>query len=330
VKALFVLYNLLMAGSFVGHYVVIGREQINPAKSDIHAYLLKCWGDGFPPANPLKWPLWWLDLQTGRMMAYPCGDAHGGSGVTFVLFLVGCAVWWKTGRRQLLVLLLAPFALNLLAAFLHKYPYGSCGRVSQHLAPASCLLAGTGLAHLIERFTRSRRARLDCARLAAAVFLVVMVGIMVFQARRPHRDDDDGPWTRGVVRELMGRVKPGEPVVVFCEELSQANGAVLWWYLSTQKQPVTWAGALGSRLGPVPGKGCVWVCDQRRGAHPTPRQEAIDWWARQSGRQTVGVVSWLFQPRGFGIGAAHRVDVYLCAPPGQKVKMPLFSQWPGL
>ncbi len=327
-KVIFVLYNLLFIGSFLGHYALIGREQINPEKSVIHAYLLDVWQNGFPPANLLMGPLWWLDQQTGRMLAYPCGDSHGGSTATFILALVGCAVWWKRGQRTLLAMMLAPFALNLVAAILHKYPYGSCGRVSQHLAPASCLLAATGMAYLIERFSRSLRQQLHCAYCCAALLLVGLLGVAVSQARRPHRDDHS-LWTRGVVRELTTHMRSGDQIVVFCEgELNQANGAVLWWYLRTQKHPVQWGGKLDSPVDTLPANGCVWVCDQRRGPQTAPRRSDIDLWARKSGRQVVNVVSWFLLPQGFGISVAERVDLYLCVPVGQPVERPFFSQWP--
>ena len=49
-----------------------------------------------------------------------------------------------------LVMFLTPFALNLVAAILQKYPYAACGRLTQHLAPAICLITASGVVHAIE------------------------------------------------------------------------------------------------------------------------------------------------------------------------------------
>jgi hypothetical protein len=66
----------------------------------------------------------------------------------------------RKGRFRLLVLCAAPFALNLLAAAMHRYPYGGHMRLAMHLAPLVCILAGTGLTAVIEAIGRRRqRAR---------------------------------------------------------------------------------------------------------------------------------------------------------------------------
>jgi hypothetical protein len=187
------------------------------------------------------------------------------------------------------------------------------------------LLAGTGLAHLIERFSQSLYDRLWYARCWAATFLVLAVAVAVFQAHRPHRDDDDAPWTRGIVRELTARVRPGDQVVVLCEK--EYDRAVLWWYLSTQNYPVAWGGRIDrARLA---GDGRLWVCDHRRGPNAAPRRDLIGAWVQPFGRQVVGCVSWFTQPCDYGVDCATRWDLYLCARPGQKVEMPYFPQGPG-
>ena len=154
-RGLFVAYNLLVAATFLGTYWLVVRTQLDPGNGSVSQYLQTYWADAFPPASP--WPLlkWLALVHTGQMMAYPVGGSDGLSTVTFLLFTFGVWTWWKGGRRSLLVLWLAPFALNLLAAVLHRYPYGASCRLCQHLAPAVCLLAGTGIAALVERFVQS-------------------------------------------------------------------------------------------------------------------------------------------------------------------------------
>src|SRR5438094_380217 len=80
-------------------------------------------------------------------------------------------------RRQVAWLILcgAPLLLNLLAAALHRYPYGA-GRLSQHLAPGLCLLAGLGAAALIARVKRLSPAKCTLA-LAGSFACIGLIGM---------------------------------------------------------------------------------------------------------------------------------------------------------
>jgi hypothetical protein len=67
-------------------------------------------------------------------------------GQTLYLFaLVGAVVLWRQGRRDLVAFLVVPVVLALIAAFLHRYPYGGA-RVMVYAAPALIVLIGAGLA----------------------------------------------------------------------------------------------------------------------------------------------------------------------------------------
>ena len=104
-------------------------------------------------------PLWLLDMHTGTMMAYPVGDKHGGSVVTFLLVVAGAWALYRQDRKAILAMLLAPFALGLLAAVLGKYPYGGTARTMQYVAPSICLLMGLGMAELVALIPRDNTRR---------------------------------------------------------------------------------------------------------------------------------------------------------------------------
>src|SRR5439155_9489699 len=104
------------------------------------------WQGSFPPAQPAALLTWLGQVHTGNLFAYPFGGHHGGSSVTCLLCLLGIGQLGRARRWELLASALCPFALTLFAAALHRYPYGGSARVAQHLAPAICLLAGSGLA----------------------------------------------------------------------------------------------------------------------------------------------------------------------------------------
>src|SRR5262249_47209592 len=145
---------------------------------------------------------WLLVVHTSLLMAYPLGNANGAGAVTFPLFLVGAWACWRARRRGLLALCLAPFALNLVAAALHRYPSGGCCRLSQHLAPAVCLLTGVGVADVVRRLAPAAGARLRVAQgLCGALALLGVAGVGV-AACRPYREDEDR-WARDLVREVL-------------------------------------------------------------------------------------------------------------------------------
>jgi hypothetical protein len=237
-RGLFVVCNLLMVAAFLGSYWVVGREQLDKSQGLVNAYLLDYWADAFPPASPGRFAKWLVLTHTGRMMAYPFGDSNGGSTLTFLLFAAGVWSWWKSGRRTLLVLALVPFALNLFAAIIHRYPYGGCCRLSQHLAPASCLLAGTGAAALLDRFiadtVRTKWAVTLCGLLALCA-----VGGMVFDVVRPYRDKD-AIWMRDMANTVRATAASDDQIVV--PQTGWDVQAVFRWYLENQDERVRFNG----------------------------------------------------------------------------------------
>jgi hypothetical protein len=110
-----------------------------------HAYFHRDWAPAFPPLdNPVKFAVWFLDINTGNLFAYPEGGPHGLSTLTFLAFAIAAWVLWRKGRRGLLGLFLAPFGLTIVAAAMHRYPYGFSARTMQFVAPTICLFAGLG------------------------------------------------------------------------------------------------------------------------------------------------------------------------------------------
>ena len=81
------------------------------------------------------------------MFAYPEGGARRRSAVTFLCFAAAVVVLWRRGRGTVAALCLAPFGLALVAAAIHRYPYGVSARTTQYAAPAICLLTGLGAAY---------------------------------------------------------------------------------------------------------------------------------------------------------------------------------------
>src|SRR5688572_10199978 len=83
-------------------------------------------------------------------------------------------IYWRRGSKWVWALFVAPHVLSLLAAFLHKYPYGANPRISMFLGPGICLFMGVGMQYWLGRFGRDRRRRYY--RVAAVVLLIVAIG----------------------------------------------------------------------------------------------------------------------------------------------------------
>lgn len=185
------------------------------------------------------------------------GDGNGGSTATFLLVLIGVGSWWRSGRRELLVLALTPFALGLVAAALERYPYGACCRLSQHVAPAICLLAGTGLAVVLERWVTTATARQRWLWTLTGLFVLCGVGGMAADLAKPYRDQE-AVWCRKLVQELEKRAAPEDQIVVLT-----SPGDVwplLRWQLRSRGDRVTWQGQIDwARLEQTGGRlWCLW------------------------------------------------------------------------
>jgi len=256
----------VIVASFLAMYVLAGSGQRAAAPASY-------WSAGFPPmSQPWKIPLWALDVHTGMMMAYPNGGHSGGSTVSFLLAVTGGIVLWRR-RRAALLLLLSPLPLMFLAAVLHKYPYGASARVAQHLAPAACLLIGTGIVCVLRKVLGTKRT-VRGIPIAVLPFLVVVIAGIGRDVARPYHSQAD-VIVRDVISELSQESAPGDRWLVYASRdesglaprysafvgmggrihfqiLSHAPGPVLWApgasAVATEAAGRTWLIAYGNRV----------------------------------------------------------------------------------
>ncbi len=236
------LFNVALVAAFLGNYWIAGRGQLNTSTTGISTEqgMQRYWADGFPPSSFPAAVQWLLLAHVGQMMAYPIGAADGGSVLTTLLCLIGAWRFWTLRRRALLVLGIAPFALGLVASCLHRYPYGASCRLSQYLAPAVCLAAGTGASVLIER-QRRPQARRRWLVAACSFFAVLGIGGAVRDACKPYREAEAN-WIRDVMRDFRAEARSGAPIVVFNNP--DEVDPVFRWYLELYGDRVSWGGRM--------------------------------------------------------------------------------------
>lgn len=228
VMGVFVLLGLLTALTFSVHFLFVGRPHLASAIAGTNTAdaMASYWAENFPPASPIRCVIWLGMMHTGEMMSYPIGDANGGGTLTALLLAIGVISLWKSSHRRVVALCLIPFLLNLIAAAMHRYPYGS-DRLSLHLAGPIVLLMGHGLSCSVHAFQApAHRSRLVGCTVGFLVLLAL--GGTLWHTLRPYRGKDD-LWVRSAVTACLSRRPPGASVVV----LPSATGdyAVADWYL---------------------------------------------------------------------------------------------------
>ncbi len=140
----------------------------------------------------------------------------------------------------------------MLAAILHKYPYGGSARLDQHLAPAICLLMGNGIAWLTDRFTPPSSVPHQ-GTLVVLVLLTAFGAVgLIRDIIRPYKTTAE-VWNRSFVHELIERLEPGDRVVILHGRTGLRPG--LEWYFRQHDDRVRWSVELDV---PLPASGKVW------------------------------------------------------------------------
>jgi hypothetical protein len=196
--------------SWATMYLAIARPQAMAAP---FYFEMQTWEGSFPPlSRPWNLPWWLIKVHTGNMLAYPYGGNQFGSLATALLALYGGFVLWRRDRG-LLALLLSPLGPAMIAAGLHRYPYGTSARISLFFAPAVCILAGQGLAGLIVLYC----PRLVARRLlfaATAGFAAIALGCGISAVVKPYRSPIDLE-TKRFVAKLAAKTRPGDRWIGF-------------------------------------------------------------------------------------------------------------------
>ena len=228
----YLLLTFAVLISFFVHYAIIGSNQFHNELAKHQAY----WDSTFPPTNFFQLPFWLLKTHAGNLSAYPIGGKNGASALTLLFFLLGILKLIRNAKFSILFLLLAPFALNLIAAFMGRYPYGGSARVAQHLLPSICILSALGISSILQLHL--------FANIRSKVYLGLLGCLIVFaffqagrDIKKPYKSLGDLQ-ARNLVEELCASLQPAESLII--TQQKDLIDPTLEWYLRIQKDKILW------------------------------------------------------------------------------------------
>ncbi len=230
-----IAYAAVMGASFVTLYKLSDVTQFQANATRLTTY----WKGSFPPAGLWSLFVWFLDIHTSNLMAYPIGGKHMGSIVTTLFFAIGSAYLLKVRHYSLLTILLAPFAMTFVAACLHRYPYGGSARVAQHLAPAICLLSGIGIVvtlRLLLPLTSSYQIGL---RSVWVLLGAIAIGGIARELGHPYKSIGDVR-----VREIANGIFSHPASIVTVLNAQDRVPSDFQWYLGRHGSAVSWSGRI--------------------------------------------------------------------------------------
>jgi hypothetical protein len=227
----FLAFNALLLTAFLAHLLLVGRP-IDPARpSELNAYMKQYWSHGFPHGGPGAWLWWTIRVHFASLFSYPA-DFMGSSLIGLGLLVLGVRALVRQGQRPVVFLCLLPFALHLLAALLQRYPYGAHPRLEQDLLPGFCLLAGAGLASLIQQLAKTPAGQARWLVATTAGLVVVGLYVAVSFWRQPYHDVE-AQWARDVVQGIRQEIRPDDVIFV---RRSSTSICLRWQMLAVSHQ----------------------------------------------------------------------------------------------
>jgi hypothetical protein len=170
----------------VATFLVLLRWVNGPQSASVMQWMRVYWARAFPPRSLALLVGWLARVHTSQMFAYPAGGDIGGSSLTTGMVVIAIVAYVRRGSKTVLFLLLTPFALGLIAAFLGRYPYGGSARTMQYVAPAIIVMAGLGTAVVLARLPR-RTWRERSPRMVLFGLLAIGLGMMAWDVAHPYK-----------------------------------------------------------------------------------------------------------------------------------------------
>lgn len=182
------LFNAVLSAGFGVMLTLAAKSQ---ATAEL-GYMQNYWKDHLPSLmNPLQFAWWFLLTHTGDLLAIPLGGERGASTLSFLIVACGVTALVRQRRSLLLLLCLAPPALNMAAALMGRFPYGGHVKFSQYLAPAICILLGAGGAALLARGKALPQSRRRALAAALGLLSLIAIGTIARDFCLPYKSATD-------------------------------------------------------------------------------------------------------------------------------------------
>ena len=261
----FVAFNVLCAATFAAQLRLVGGDGHDPTLPTVQAYMAGFWNGGFLPRAPLSALRWIVRSHTGHMFSYPLAF-NGGGLLGLLLALAGGHALYRQRQFALLGLCLLPFALNFVAAMLHRYPYAGDQRLEQHLVPGLCLLLGSGVAEGIRRLTNRRLV----AGAVAGLLVVIALTGAVQDALHPYHDAE-AAWARDIAQHLRRELRGQDRIAFHYTDRFYLN--CLRWQLLPFAEQSCFVGEIDWPRFQL-GDGRLWMIDQMLEIAPAHQEPA--------------------------------------------------------
>ncbi len=188
---------LALGGMAVGSFALVYFGPIRAQRCEL---MDQCWTGQFPRWDrPWTVPLWTVG-STADVFRYcflPCGSLLLGFAAIGALRLA------RSGQGDVVTLAAAPLGLNLVAAYLHGYPYGGA-RVVVHAAPGLALLTAAGVPPVLTWL----RERCRFLASAAGLLLLLPLGLTAYRVAVPWDRADSA----GAAAYVLDHRSADEPV----------------------------------------------------------------------------------------------------------------------
>lgn len=180
-------FNMVVLAAFFLMLEVVNGQ----SEAELH-WMQDYWKDNLPSLfAPGQLVSWFFLTHTGDLLAIPLGGERGASVVSFLLVVAGLVALKRTRQYRLMALCLAPAVLNLLAAFMGRFPYGGHVKFSQYLAPAICLLIGMGGAAILSAGRDSSAVRRRKLLIALVALALIPLGTTARDFVLPYKSATD-------------------------------------------------------------------------------------------------------------------------------------------
>lgn len=167
--------------------------------------------DGWAGRYPSSWyDLLWLLDSMGRFFYRPMGFSSPSDGIAIVAFITGIVCLCRTQRLQLLYLG-APLIANLIASYLHKYPFRE--RLVLFLVPYGLIIVAEGIVFWLSLWNKRPRILSIISVIMAVCLGIMPLGESLQNLVQPQKFQFDH--VRPALEYIQEQWQPGDKLYIF-------------------------------------------------------------------------------------------------------------------